>query len=312
LLLAFVAAPPRIDDVTGGEALKAQVRLRASGVRLFVLATLAMAAFAANSMLCRGALTQTAIDPASFTLVRIAAGAAMLIVLTRLDRAGRGVTGSWQGAVALLAYAACFSFAYISLAAGTGALLLFGAVQVTMILRGLFARERLGLLQGLGLVLALGGLAALLAPGVTAPEPIGALLMVAAGIAWGAYSLIGRSSRSAPLGATAGNFLRAAPLALVPAIAMALTTRLSWDASGLAYAAASGALASGVGYAVWYAVLPALSAATAASIQLSVPVITALGGALLLGETITLRLTLASLAVLGGIALVVRAQPRRG
>ena len=263
---------------------------RASPARTFVLVPLAMTAFAANSVFCRKALVQTAIDPASFTLVRIASGAAMLYLLTRLTRPAGNVAGSWRGAMALLAYAACFSFAYITLSAGTGALLLFGAVQATMILRGLFTGERLDLLQWSGLGLALAGLAALLAPGVTAPEPVGALLMVAAGVAWGAYSLLGRSSSSGPLAATAGNFLRAAPLALAVVAAMALRTHVDWDMAGLTYAVASGALASGVGYALWYTALPGLSATTAASVQLSVPVITALAGALVLGEAITLRL----------------------
>ena len=286
---------------------------RATPVRTLVFVALAMTAFAANSVFCRKALAQTAIDPASFTLVRIASGAAMLYLLTRLKHSDGGVTGSWQGAFALFAYAVCFSFAYITLSAGTGALLLFGAVQATMILRGLFGGERLSLLQWSGLGLALAGLAALLAPGVTAPEPVGALLMVVAGVAWGAYSLLGRSRSSGPLAATAGNFLRATPLALAVVAAVALRTHVDWDMAGLTYAVASGALASGVGYALWYAALPGLNAATAASVQLSVPVITALGGALLLHEAITPRLSIASLAVLGGIAMViwVRRTPAR-
>jgi drug/metabolite transporter (DMT)-like permease len=211
----------------------------------------------------------------------------------------------------LLAYAGCFSFAYLTLSSGTGALLLFGAVQATMILRGLAGGEKLSTIQWLGLALAFVGLAALMAPGLTAPEPLGAVLMIAAGIAWGAYSILGRSSKTGALGATAGNFLRATPIAALLAIATTLSGHMGLDQTGMIYAVASGALASGLGYAIWYHVLPALNAATAASIQLSVPVITALGGALILGEEITLRLSLASLAVLGGIALVVRAKLRR-
>lgn len=270
------------------------------------LVALAMAAFAANSVFCRKALAQTAIDPATFSLVRVASGAAMLYVLTRFSHSGAGVGGSWRGALALLGYVVCFSFAYVGLTAGTGALLLFGAVQATMIARGLLAGERLRVAQWTGLALALVGLAVLTAPGVSAPEPFGALLMVLAGIAWGLYSLFGRSSKEAPLSATAGNFLRATPLAVLLAAGMTVAGQGAWDASGLAYAVASGALASGLGYALWYTVLPLLPAATAASVQLSVPVITAVGGALSLGETITPRLMLASLAVLGGIALVIR------
>jgi drug/metabolite transporter (DMT)-like permease len=287
----------------------ARSRAKIDRIRTAALVAVAMAAFAANSVLCRKALAETAIDPATFSLVRVAAGAVMLYGLIRLGPGGR-VTGSWRGAVALLAYVACFSFAYISLTAGTGALLLFGAVQATMIARGLLAGERLRPAQWFGLMLALAGLVVLTAPGVSAPQPLGALLMVVAGVAWGVYSLLGRSSRDAPLGATAGNFLRATPLAVLLAAGAALSGHGDWDVAGLGYAVASGALASGLGYALWYTVLPALPAATAASVQLSVPVITAVGGALTLGETITLRLAMASLAVLGGIALVIR-QPKR-
>lgn len=279
--------------------------------RIAAMTAVAMVAFATNSVLCRLALAHTAIDPASFTLVRIASGAAMLWLLARLTRRGHGIAGSWRGASALLAYAVCFSFAYVSLAAGTGALLLFGAVQATMVVKGLLAGERLSAVQWAGLALALLGLVALVAPGVTAPEPVGAALMVAAGVAWGAYSLLGRSSAEAPLVATAGNFLRAAPLAVLPAAALALAGRASWDGAGLIYAVLSGALASGVGYALWYSALPGLTAARAASVQLSVPVITALGGVALLGETVSLRLALSSAAVLGGIALVVAGRLRR-
>jgi drug/metabolite transporter (DMT)-like permease len=278
---------------------------RGDAVRVVILTVLAMGAFAANSVLCRKALAQTAIDPASFTLVRVASGAAVLYLLTRLHEPSAGVSGSWRAAFALFVYLACFSFAYVTLPAGTGALLLFGAVQATMILRGLAGGERLSTIQWIGLGLALAGLVVLVAPGAIAPKPVGAVLMVVAGIAWGAYSLLGRSSKNRPLAATAGNFLRATALALLPATGMALARHTAWDIAGVIYAVASGALASGVGYALWYRVLPALSAASAASVQLSVPVITALGGAFILGETMTLRLGLASFAVLGGIALVV-------
>lgn len=287
-------------------------------LRIALLLTLTMIAFAANSVLCRKALAQTTIDPATFTLVRMASGSVMLYVLTRLKRRPNAVAGtspiagSWRAAFALVAYAACFSFAYVSLAAGTGALLLFGAVQATMIIRGLIAGERLNPIQWGGLGLAFAGLGVLLAPGITAPPLFGALLMSSAGIAWGAYSILGRSAstHSGPLDATAGNFLRATPLAALVFVVTAFERHSQWDETGVLYATASGALASGLGYALWYATLPRLSAAIAASIQLSVPVITAVGGALILGETITLRLSLASLAVLGGIALVVRAKLR--
>lgn len=284
--------------------------------RAALLTVLAMLAFAANSILCRLALTQTAIDPAGFTLVRIASGAASLWLIARATGHAKAGAGSWGGAAALLAYAAAFSFAYLTMTAGTGALLLFGAVQATMILAGLYRGERLVSLQWGGLALALGGLALLLAPGLSAPDPLGALLMLAAGAAWGIYSLLGRASRD-PIATTAGNFLRAAPMAAVLALAAALAGPLSggglrWDQGGLVYAVLSGALASGVGYSIWYAALPALTAARAASVQLSVPVITALVAVLALGERITPVLALSSVAVLGGIALVILAKSRRG
>lgn len=277
--------------------------------RAALLTLLAMLAFAANSILCRMALTQSAIDPAGFTLVRIASGAASLWLIARATGHATPGAGSWRGAAALLAYAAAFSFAYLSMTAGTGALLLFGAVQATMILAGLSRGERLVPLQWGGLVLALCGLALLLAPGLSAPDPLGALLMVAAGAAWGVYSLQGRASRD-PIATTAGNFLRAVPMAAVLALLSALAGPatgggLRWDAGGLLYAVLSGALASGVGYAIWYAALPALTAARAASVQLSVPVITALAAVLALGERITPTLAVSSVAVLGGIALVI-------
>ena len=269
-----------------------------------VLTALAMLAFAANSIFCRLALAHTAIDPAAFTLVRIGAGAATLTVLCRIG-AARQIAGGWLSAAALLAYAACFSFAYVTLGAGTGALLLFGAVQATMIGSGLVSGERFRLLQWAGFGGALAGLVALLAPGVTAPDPAGAALMIAAGIAWGAYSLLGRGTGDA-IGATAGNFVRAAVLALP----LLLLARGGVDGAGLLWAALSGAIASALGYAVWYTVLPRLPATLAATVQLSVPVITAFEGAIVLNEPITVRLILSSIAVLAGIGMVVRGRTR--
>ncbi|MCB1915684.1 MAG: EamA family transporter [Rhodocyclaceae bacterium] len=266
------------------------------------LTAVAMIAFAANSLLCRLALRDTAIDAASFTTIRIAAGALMLWAIVRLRR-GRGrAGGDWVSAAALFAYAAGFSFAYLSLDAGTGALLLFGAVQATMIGYGLARGERLAPVAIAGLVLAGGGLIGLLLPGLSAPPLVGAVLMAGAGVAWGIYSLRGRGGGD-PAAATAGNFVRAVPLAALLSVLSLAGARV--DAAGAAFAAASGALASGLGYAIWYAALPGLRATSAASVQLSVPVIAALGGALLLGEAPTLRLVLASIAILGGIAMVI-------
>jgi drug/metabolite transporter (DMT)-like permease len=273
-----------------------------SQTRVLVLTSLAMFAFAGNSLLCRMALKGTAIDPATFTSIRVLSGALALWLIVSMRTGTRVQGGTWPSALALFAYAAAFSFAYIDLPAGTGALLLFGAVQATMILFGLWKGERLNTWQGIGLAMALGGLIALVLPGLSAPPLGSAILMVGAGIAWGAYSLRGKGSGD-PLSATAGNFLRAVAFAAALSLALQATARV--DAEGIAYAIASGAITSGVGYAIWYAALRGLKAASAATVQLSVPVIAAIGGVLLLGEPLTLRLIGASVAVLGGIALVV-------
>jgi drug/metabolite transporter (DMT)-like permease len=275
-------------------------------VKVPALTVLAMLAFAGNSLLCRMALQHTGMGAATFTAIRLASGALVLGAIAaglRKDRAGKG---HWVSAAALLGYAAGFSWAYLTLSAATGALLLFGAVQVTMIAHGLWAGERLAPQQMAGLALAFAGLVGLLLPGLSAPPLRGALLMLMAGIAWGVYSVRGKGAGD-PTRVTAGNFWRAtvlaAPLCLLPG-SIALPSL-----SGLGYAVASGAITSGLGYAVWYAVLPALKASQAASIQLSVPVLAALGGVLLLGEPVTSRLLLTSLAILGGIALVVLCKP---
>lgn len=270
--------------------------------RLAAVTALAMIAFAGNSLLCRAALAHTGIDPASFTTLRLVSGAVTLWLIARLTRREQSGQGSWPSALALFGYAAGFSFAYVSLTTATGALLLFGAVQATMIGHGLWRGERLRGWQSAGLVLALGGLVGLLLPGLSAPPLAGALLMLGAGVAWGVYSLRGRGAGD-PTRVTAGNFLRAAPITL--GLSLIFHASASLDPAGAGYAVASGALASGIGYAIWYTALPALRATSAATVQLSVPVIAALGGVLLLGESVTLRLVLASLAILGGIALVI-------
>ncbi|MEO7055400.1 MAG: DMT family transporter [Caldimonas sp.] len=274
--------------------------------RVFLLTLLAMLAFAANSLLCRAALHGSTIDAASFTALRIGSGAAMLWLIVRLRDGPRRTAGNWSSAFALFGYAATFSFAYVSLTAATGALLLFGAVQATMIGAGLVRGERLSRLQALGLACALAGLVGLLLPGLSAPPLRGALLMVAAGVGWGVYSLRGKGAGD-PLRVTAGNFLRALPFAAALSVATLPWARL--DLTGAALAMASGGLASGVGYAIWYTALPALRVTTAATVQLTVPVIAAVGGLVLLGEAPTPRFVIAAVAILGGIALVVR--PRR-
>jgi drug/metabolite transporter (DMT)-like permease len=270
--------------------------------RTIVLTALAMAAFAGNSLLCRLALKQSSIDPSSFTSIRLISGALVLWLLTRRRGDLQAGAGNWPSALALFVYAAGFSFAYVSLPAATGALLLFGAVQATMIGYGLWTGERFGRLQLVGLVLAFGGLLTLLLPGLSAPPLVGSLLMLGAGLAWGIYSLRGKGAGD-PTQVTAGNFLRTVPLVI--ALSLFMLKSQSLDTAGFWYALASGALTSGIGYAIWYSVLPALKATNAATVQLSVPVIAALGGIVFLGESITVRLGLASAAILGGIALVV-------
>lgn len=273
-----------------------------SYARIIALTSLAMIAFAGNSLLCRVALEQTSIDAASFTTIRLVSGAVMLWLVVRMRRGTYTGGGSWLSAFALFAYAAGFSFAYVSLSAATGALLLFGAVQATMIGYGVWMGERLLKLQLVGFMLALGGLIGLLLPGLSAPPLYGSALMLGAGVAWGIYSLRGKGAGD-PTRVTAGNFLRAVPIAVVLSILMLNNTSL--DTAGFWYAVSSGVLASGIGYAIWYTALPALKATNAATVQLSVPVITALGGVIVLGEPISLRLVLASVAILGGIALVI-------
>ena len=276
--------------------------------RIVTLTMLAMSAFAGNSLLCRVALKETGIDAASFTTIRLISGALILWLITRKNRATRTGSGNWLSAFALFVYAAGFSFAYISLPAATGALLLFGAVQATMIGFGLWTGERLRSLQVVGLVLALAGLVGLLLPGLSAPPLPGALLMLGAGFAWGIYSLQGKGGGD-PTQVTAGNFLRAVPI--TAALSAVMLDSASLDPAGVWYAVSSGALASGIGYAIWYTALPSLNATNAATVQLSVPIIAALGGIAFLGEPLTLRLVLASAAILGGIALVIlKKQPR--
>jgi drug/metabolite transporter (DMT)-like permease len=270
--------------------------------RIIVLTSLAMIAFAGNSLLCRVALKHTRIDPASFTTIRLISGAVMLWLVVRTSHRAHSGSGNWLSAFALFVYAAGFSFAYVSLPAASGALLLFGAVQATMIGRGIWSGERLQRLQLAGLLLALGGLVGLLLPGLSAPPLFGSLLMLGAGVAWGIYSLRGKGAGD-PTNVTAGNFLRAVPISAALSITMFNNTSL--DSAGVWYAISSGALASGIGYAIWYTAVPALKATNAATVQLSVPVIAAVGGIVFLAEPITLRLTVTSAAILGGIALVI-------
>ncbi len=273
--------------------------------QLLLLTTIALLAFAGNSLLCRMALLHTGMDAASFTTARLVSASLMLCLLCGVSgfKPGTGKGGgNWVSALALFGYAIGFSVAYIRLPAGTGALLLFGAVQATMIGWGMVRGERLTGIRLAGFALAMAGLVALLLPGLAAPPLLSALSMLGAGVAWGVYSLRGKGVAN-PLVATAGNFLRTLPFTLLASLLM--INSLSISRAGLVYAVLSGAVTSGVGYAVWYKVLPHLKTSNAATVQLSVPVIAALGGVFLIGEPLSWRLTGAALAILLGIALVI-------
>ncbi|GAB3626816.1 hypothetical protein PTE30175_03849 [Pandoraea terrae] len=273
------------------------------------LTAVAMLAFAANSLLCRLALQQGSIDPVSFGGIRLISGAITLAVIVRI-RSGRSSRGhaDWLAAGMLFAYVAFFSFAYLTLSAGTGALILFGAVQLTMFSAGLRSGEMFGAIAWLGFAFAVAGLVYLVSPGVAAPPLIGAALMAIAGVAWGVYSLRGRGVTD-PLVATASNFLRATALAV--ALSLLFVAHAHADAAGVSLAIASGALTSGIGYVIWYAALSKLSAMRAATVQLSVPLIAAFGGVAFLSEAITPRLAVASVAILGGIAMVLASRSRK-
>ena len=275
--------------------------------RTLALTAAALTAFAANSLLCRLALGAGTIDAASFTSLRIVSGALMLALVLVLvpGRRGGEPRRGWLGPAMLFLYAIAFSYAYLELTAGTGALILFACVQITMLAAGIRGGERVRAAQWLGMACAFAGLAYLVFPGVTAPPPAGALAMALAGVAWGVYSLAGRGVAN-PLAATARNFRLAAPLAL--AVSLLWYSSYHLTARGAVLAATSGALASGLGYVVWYAALPGLGATRAAFVQLSVPVLTAVAGVLLLSEPVTLRLVLAGAAILGGVALAVRSK----
>jgi drug/metabolite transporter (DMT)-like permease len=279
-------------------------------MRGIALTSLAMLAFAGNSILCRLALKQDAIDPASFTAVRLASGAFALIVIAgAVRRTGPARSGgSWTSALMLFLYAACFSFAYVSLDAASGALILFGFVQATMIAVALVSGDRPGLFEWGGWLLAAGGLTALLLPGAAAPSAAGAALMAVAGIAWGLYSIRGQREPDALL-ATSGNFTRS--LLFIGLLALSIPGHARWSARGVALAVISGGVTSGLGYVLWYAALNYLTSMRAALVQLSVPVIAAAGGVLLLAESLSLRLVLCGALIVGGICLALTGKFRR-
>lgn len=279
-------------------------------VRIVALTAVAMLAFAANSVLARLALGPAGADAMAYTGIRLASGAIALAVLLAAAHRGRGyrIAGSWTGAAALAGYALAFSIAYIMLGAGVGALILFASVQIGVIGAAIVKGDRPGILEWMGLAVAFTGLVYLVSPGLTAPNPLGALLMVAAGLCWAAYTLIGRGSQS-PLADTTGNFIRTLPLALPLVLIGSLWHGL--DRATVLYAVASGVVASGLGYAIWYAVLPSLARTQAAIVQLSVPAIAAAGGVILIAESLTLRLVVSSLAILGGVALALLTASKR-
>lgn len=279
-------------------------------MKIFLLTTFALTAFAFNSILCRLALGTKLIDPSSFTAIRLLSGAITLLIIFSIFSKNKKENikrGNWFSAFFLFAYAICFSFSYVGLTTATGALILFGMVQATMIISALISGERPKLLEWLGLILALGGLIYLVFPGLESPPLINSILMVCAGIAWGFYTLRGRGSED-PLADTTGNFVRTIPfivLATLPFI-----YRLNISSKGILFAVLSGAIASGIGYSVWYAALKYHTATRAAILQLSVPIIAAIGGLIFLSEVISIRLIIASALILGGIGLVIFGRKR--
>jgi len=271
-------------------------------LRCAIFTAFALIAFAANSVLCRLALGETAIDAASFTTIRLVSGALVLLVL--VGATGKTSTaddsGNWTSAFMLFLYAVTFSFAYISLNTGTGALILFGSVQATMIIFAVCQGERLRLWAWLGLFVGLAGLTYLVFPGLAAPSPAGAVLMAVAGISWGVYSLRGRGSAS-PVAVTTGNFLRSTPFVVL--ISLIFFQDLHITFKGAFFAALSGGLTSAIGYVIWYSALRGHSATSAALVQLLVPVLAAMGGVVFLSEALTMRLLLSSAMIIGGVAL---------
>ncbi len=275
-------------------------------LRIIIITFLSLSAFAANSLITRYALEQTAIDEASFIMLRVVSGALFLglyLTIKKDKKVSQG--GTWFAAFALFIYAVSFTYGYGLIAAGTGALLLFGSVQITMTIAGYREGERLNVIQLVGFILAIAGLVILMLPGISAPSLIGASLMCISGIAWSIYTLQGRGARN-PAASTAGNFIKAAPMATLLWLMVYLSTNntISLANTGVIYALLSGIVTSGIGYIIWYSVLPELKATQAAIVQLSVPLLVTLAGALLLSEAITLRIVIASIAILIGTILV--------
>jgi drug/metabolite transporter (DMT)-like permease len=271
-------------------------------MKVFFPTAFALTAFAFNSILCRLALGESTIDAASFTAVRLISGAIALVIISFFIDKTETVAkrGNWISAFFLFTYAVCFSFAYVNLTTATGALILFGSVQTTMILAALAAGEKPKAAEWLGLVFAVGGLVYLVFPGLSAPSPLSSALMTVAGIGWGFYTLHGRKSAN-PIADTTGNFLRAVPMILL--VSLPFAAQIHASPKGIMLAVLSGAIASGIGYAVWYQALKYHTATRTAILQLSVPALAAFGGVVFLAETISLRLVLATLLIFGGIII---------
>lgn len=271
--------------------------------RTIIFTVLALTAFAANSVLCRLALADRTIDASSFTVVRLLSGAVVLFLIIKIkNKSDIPAKGSWSASLMLFLYATTFSFAYITLDTGTGALILFGSVQITMILLSILSGNRLHISEWLGVVISFLGFLYLVLPGVATPSIFGFVLMSMAGIAWGIYTLKGRGS-SNPLMDTAYNFLRTIPFVVI--LTVLAFNKMDYSSTGILLAVLSGAIASGIGYAIWYSALRGLSTVQAAVVQLLVPVIAAFGGVIFVSEAITLRLTVSAMLILGGILLVV-------
>ena len=277
-------------------------------IKTILFTGLALIAFAANSVLCRLALGESAIDASTFTIVRLLAGAIVLTVIMSISKiksnsnTNSSTKGSWPASIALFIYALTFSFAYVTLDTATGALILFGSVQITMILMSIFSGNRLHISEWFGMAIAFTGFVYLILPGVTTPSVIGFLLMTVSGIAWGIYTLKGRGSKN-PIMDTAFNFLRTMPFVIILAI---VTFKYAhYSSEGILLAVLSGSIASGIGYMIWYSALSGLSVTQAAVLQLLVPVIAAVGGIIFVSESISFRLTVSSAMILGGILMVV-------
>jgi drug/metabolite transporter (DMT)-like permease len=282
-------------------------------MKVFLYTAFALVCFAFNSILCRLALQTNEIDAVSFTVVRIVSGVVVLLAVSLLfvEAGSKKLRGNLLSAFFLFAYAACFSFAYINLTIATGALILFGSVQTTMIISALVAGDRLRVLEWIGLLIALGGLVYLVFPGLAAPPLFSSILMISAGVAWGFYTLRGRGSAN-PLADTTGNFVYASFMIIL--VSLPFLAQIHSTQKGIVFAVLSGAIASGLGYTVWYAALKYHTASRAAILQLSVPVLTAAGGVIFLSEEIALRLILATAMILGGISLAIfgRAKIKQG